>query len=157
MKPIITIDTIFDAFLRAGKKVAIVAASVCSIGCIFQGREMDYYLGDDTPQAANAIAAHLIMEDKYDLLVVYNGNYDTVMHHCGPESLESLSEARANSEAFATFAEMIQQHWKSHNTLMAFAMDHGCHVKPNGHGDHGTDSPLDLNICHSYRFFEATE
>ncbi len=155
-KPIIRIDSIFDAFLRAGKKCAIVALPVCSLGNIFLERDMDYYLVDDEAET-NAVASRLIAEDRYDLLVVYNGNYDTIMHKYGPEALESLSEARCNSEAFAMFAALIKEHWSKHNTLAAFAMDHGCHLKENGKGYHGTDMPEDLNICHSYRFFEAAK
>ena len=43
-KPVIKIDTLFDAMLRAGKKCAIVAQKKCSMGMIFLERNMDYYL-----------------------------------------------------------------------------------------------------------------
>ena len=148
-KPVIRIDTLFDAMIRAGKKCAIVASPRCSMGRIFLERDMDYYLVDTTDQA-NAKGAQLILEDRYDFLVVYNGNYDAVMHKKGPESLEALSEARANSRTFAMFHAMIREHWKDHTTLMGFAMDHGCHEIDDDCGSHGLDMPEDLNIVHSY-------
>lgn len=157
-KPVITIDTLFDAFLRAGKKCALVGFKKASVMNIFKERDMDYYIVDrEESDAANAIAARLIIEDQYDLIVVYNGNYDTLMHKHGPESIEALSEARCNSEDFATFCTLIQEHWKNHNTLAAFAMDHGCHEIDGGCGSHGLDMVEDLNICHTYRFFEREE
>ena len=42
-KPVITIDTLFDALLRAGKKVALITYGECSLGKIFLERELDYY------------------------------------------------------------------------------------------------------------------
>ncbi len=148
-KPVIHIDTLFDAMIRAGKKCAIVADDRCSMGKIFLEREMDYYLFDSVDKV-NAKAAQLILEDRYDFLAVYNGNYDAVMHKKGPESLEALSEGRANSRTFATFHAMIREHWTAHTTLMGFAMDHGCHEIDEDCGSHGLDMPEDLNIVHSY-------
>lgn len=154
-KPVIRIDTFFDALIRAGKKVAIIADDACSMGKIFREREMDYftYPAPTIPQT-NAKAAELILKDEYDVLCIYNGNYDSVMHKTGPESLEALSEARANAEAFGMFCEMIKSHWKQHRTFVAFAMDHGCHEIDENCGSHGLDMPEDLNIRHSYRIFE---
>lgn len=42
-KPVIKIDTIFDALIRAGKKVAIIADPKSSIANIFLEREIDYF------------------------------------------------------------------------------------------------------------------
>jgi predicted AlkP superfamily pyrophosphatase or phosphodiesterase len=151
-KPVIRIDTIFDALIRAGKKVAIVADCECSVGKIFLERKMDYFLYP-TIQEINAKLAELIIQDKYDFIVAYNGNYDTRMHKTGTESIESLSELRANSYAFAMFAEMIQTHWKKHNTLMGFAMDHGCHDIDGNAGSHGLDMEEDINIVHLYKAY----
>ena len=148
-KPVIKIDTLFDAMIRNGKKCAIIADKDCSMAHIFLEREMDYYLFDTIPEI-NAKAAELIFEDKYDLICVYNGNYDGVMHRFGPESVEALGELRANAQAFATFTELIKNHWKSHNTLLGFAMDHGCHEIDGGCGSHGLDMDEDLHIAHRY-------
>ena len=148
-KPVITIDSIFDALIRAGKKCAIIGDIHCSLTHIFLERQMDYfpcrYIAD-----INAKAVELIMQDEYDFLVVYNGNYDGFMHKFGPEGLESLCELRANSHTFALLDTLVKTHWKQHDTLLGFAMDHGCHEIDGGCGSHGLDMPEDLNIVHHY-------
>ena len=101
----------------------------------------------------NAKAAELIINDKYDFYVVYNGNYDSVMHKFGPEDANSLSEIKANCRTFATFNELIKTFWKKHNTLVGFAMDHGCHEIDDNCGSHGLDMPEDLNITHFYKIY----
>lgn len=148
-KPVIAIDTLFDALIRAGKKPAIVADSECSMGKIFLNRPMDYYIFDSIPEV-NACAAKLILEDKYDFIAVYNGNYDSTMHRYGPESPEALAELDANAHAYAMFMELIKTCWTAHDTLIGFAMDHGCHEIDGHCGSHGLDMPEDLNICHLY-------
>lgn len=154
-KPVITIDTLFDALIRAGKKPVILAYAVCSLGKIFLERNMDYYIFD-TPDEVNAKAAELILKDEHDFYVVYNGNYDSKMHKTGPESIAALSEIRANSRTFAMFSKMIKDHWQNHNTLVGFAMDHGCHEIDGQCGSHGLDMPEDLNIVHLYKAYEAS-
>lgn len=153
-KPVLRIDTIFDAFIKAGKRCVIVADKECSIGKIFLERNMDYFLFDN-PDQINAKVSQLIKEDKYDLYVVYNGNYDSVMHKYGPESVEALGELRCNSRTFAMFNELIRTYWTNHNTLVGFAMDHGCHEIDGGCGSHGLDMDEDLNIVHLYRAYRA--
>lgn len=153
-KPIIRIDTLFDAMIRNGKKCAIVAERECSMSCIYLEREMDYYIYDTIPEV-NAKAAELIIEDKYDLICVYNGNYDALMHRFGPESIEALGELRANSYAFGEFYELIKANW-DHNTLIGFAMDHGCHAIDGGCGSHGLDMKEDLNIVHRFASFKKS-
>ena len=81
---------------------------------------------------------------------MYNANYDDIMHKYGPESIEALSELRVDSHAFAMFANLIKTHWGKHNTLLGFAMDHGCHEIDGGCGSHGLDMEEDINICHFY-------
>lgn len=155
-KPVIKIDTIFDALIRAGKKPVIVAYGECSLGKIFLEREMDYFVYPDLDMV-NAKAAEIILRDEYDFVVVYNGNYDSAMHKTGPESMESMGELRANVRTFAAFSEMIRNHWKGHNTLVGFAMDHGCHEIDGGCGSHGLDMEEDLNILHLYQIYPAAE
>ena len=151
-KPVIKIDTIFDALLRAGKKVAIIASKQCSIGNIFLERDLDYFHCD--VDKANAVAAELIIKDEHDFIVLYNGNYDAVMHKFGPESPEALAELRSNARAFATVSALIEKHWTHHNTLLGFAMDHGAHEIDGGCGSHGLDMDEDLNILHLYRGYK---
>ncbi|MBQ7639082.1 MAG: hypothetical protein IJS90_09305 [Clostridia bacterium] len=148
-KPVIKIDSIFDAFIRAGKRCAIVADDGCSLSRIFLERDMDYFFYDTEPEI-NAKAAELIIKDEHDFIVVYNGNYDSLMHKFSPEGTEALCELRANSEAYAMFDALIRTHWQGHNTLSGFAMDHGCHEIDGGCGSHGLDMAEDLNIVHLY-------
>lgn len=153
-KPVISIDTIFDALIRAGKKVAIVAEDNCSIAKIFLERDMDYFIYKNLDEI-NAKAVEIINEDKYDFVVIYNGNYDSTMHKYGPESVQALAEARINDHVFAIFDRLIQEKWKSHNTLLAFAMDHGCHEIDGNCGSHGLDMDEDLHITHLYKAYPA--
>lgn len=148
-KPVITIDSIFDALLRAGKKPVLLAYGKSSLSKIFLERDMDYFLFP-TIHEVNAKAVELIAEDKYDFYVVYNGNYDGMMHRHGPEGIETLGELRVNSHMFGVFDEQIKAHWKDHRTLVAFAMDHGCHEIDGPAGSHCLDMPEDLNIVHCY-------
>ena len=69
--------------------------------------------------------------------------------------MEALGELRDNSHAFALFDELISRHWKKHNTLVGFAMDHGCHEIDGPAGSHGLDMPEDLNVMHFYKTFPA--
>lgn len=154
-KPVITIDTLFDALLRNGKKAAIVADRPSSMAHIYNNRAMDYYYYD-TLEEVNAKTAELILEDKYDFIAAYNANYDDIMHKYGPESIEALSELRLNAHVFATFAQLIKSHWGHHNTLLGFAMDHGCHEIDGGCGSHGLDMEEDINILHFYGAYPKT-
>ncbi len=156
-RPVIKIETLFDAVIKGGKKCAIVSTEVNSMSLIFLEREMDYFIMKSVEEA-NAKAAQLILEDNYDVLIVYNGNYDFKMHRFGPESIDALSELRANSETFAMFDSMICEHWKHHDTFMGFCMDHGCHEVESGCGTHGfAKMPEDMNIMHSYAAHPKSE
>ena len=155
-KPVIKIDTLFDAMLRAGKKCAIVSTQADSMAKIFLERDMDYWLFP-TVEEVTAKAVELILEDSYDFIAVYNTYYDLKMHKFGPESVEALAELRSNAEDFAMFDTLIRKHWQGHNTLLGFAMDHGCHEIDGGCGSHGLDMPEDLNILHFYKAYPRTK
>ena len=162
-KPVIAIDTIFDAMVRAGKKCAIVAAPAASLARIFLERDIDY-IAPPSGDSVLAEATRLILEDKHDLIVVYCGNYDHSSHYNGPEDIATLGELRANSRAFDQLTYAVRTYWKQHNTLMGFAMDHGCHScdkygTDGTHylGTHGEYIPEDINILHRYKIWPATE
>ena len=153
-KPVIHIDTLFDALIRAGKRPVIVGHGNCSLSNIYLEREMDYFTYP-TLEEVNAKAAEIILSDKYDFVVIYNGNYDARMHKFGPESYEAIADLRANAHTFAMLSEMIKTHWGAHDTLVGFAMDHGCHEIDGGSGSHGLDMDEDLNIVHRYKAYPA--
>ena len=155
VKPVIKIDTLFDALIRAGKKVALVTYGTCSLSKIYLEREIDYFhFEKDDIIEVNAKAMELILSDKHDVIIIYNGNYDHVMHRLAPESKESLAELKINCHVYAIINELIKNNWKNHNTLVGFAMDHGCHEIDGGSGSHGLDMIEDINIVHHYKAYK---
>ena len=151
-KPVITIDTIFDQLIAAGKKVALITYENSSLSKIYLDRNMDYYHFDEGGiEAVNAKAMEIILRDEHDFIVIYNGNYDSIMHKNGPESARALAELRLNDHTFGMISNLIKDHWSHHNTLVGFAMDHGCHEIDGGCGSHGLDMPEDINIVHLYK------
>ena len=149
-KPVVKTDSVFDALIRAGKKPCIVSTGNDSMSKIFLEREMDYFIVE-TPDEANEKALELIKEDKYDLICVYNGNYDGRMHRVGPEGGEAIDALKHNINAYATFAKAIRENWSEHKTLLGFAPDHGCHEIDGEAGSHGLMMPEDMNIIHFYK------
>ena len=95
--------------------------------------------------------AELLLADTYDFIVIYNGNYDSVMHKTGPESARSLAELRLNCHIFSVISDIVKERWAHHNTLVGFAMDHGCHEIDGECGSHGLDMDEDINIVHLYK------
>ena len=111
---------------------------------------MDYFIYP-TIEETNAKAYELIAKDVYDVLIVYNTNYDFIMHKNGTEHFRSLAELRNNASTFSTIYHMIKNLWQEkHDTLLGFAMDHGCHDIDGNAGSHGLEMPEDINIKHSY-------
>lgn len=148
-KPVLTINTLFDTLIKDGKKCAIVSTSGDSISKIFLEREMDYFIYD-TIEEVNKKALELISEDKYDLITIYNGNYDSIMHKFGPESKEALSQLDANVEFYDILVNKIKAEWKAHKTFYGFLPDHGCHEIDGECGSHGLDMQEDMNVIHFY-------
>ena len=149
-KPVIQIDTLFDALARAGKKIALVSTESASMSNIFKGRKMDVY-NCTSEGAIVEKALELIIQDRYDVLCVYTYMFDTQDHAYGPEAPETLAALYGQGVIFDYMVSAIRRNWTQHNTLVSFSPDHGVHACPEGSellGDHGTDSPLDLNILH---------
>ena len=61
-----------------------------------------------------------------------------------------LVDVKGNIATFDRFGQAIDECWRGHDTLLGFAMDHGCHEIDDGCGSHGLDMPEDLNILHLY-------
>ena len=150
-KPVLRTDTVFDAFLRAGKKPAIVSTANDSISCIFLDRDMDYFIYD-THDECNKKAMELIEADEHDLIVLYNGNYDAAMHRFAPESDESINNLKHNINTYCALISHIEKHWRNHRTMIGFCPDHGCHEIDGNLGSHGLDMEEDMNIIHFYSF-----
>lgn len=148
-KPVLTVNTVFDSYINAGKKAAIVSTSNDSISVIFLNRDMEYFIFD-TPEEVNEKALSLIEEDRFDLIVIYNGNYDGTMHKFGPEAPESLAALEKNISFYSEMVEKIGSEWKNHSVLYGFCPDHGCHEIDGGCGSHGLDMEEDMNVIHFY-------
>lgn len=152
-KPVITIDSLFDSLIRAGKRIALLGHKGCSMSNIWLERDMDYFVIDNEGERAEKVR-DLIIEDKHDVIVVWTGRFDGYDHKYGPEDPHAVEAFYQQGQLFDYFMQNIKRNWKQHNTLALFAPDHGCHaVEPteenkNHKGDHGSDSPLDLNIVH---------
>lgn len=148
-KPVLKVETIFDTFIRAGKKCAIVSTARDSISCIFLEREMDYFIYESVEEV-NKKALGLIDEDIYDLIVIYNGNYDGTMHKFGPEAEESINALKHNIAFYKELTDKIKSEWENHDVLYGFLPDHGCHEIDGDCGSHGLDMEEDMNIIHFY-------
>ena len=148
-KPVLKTDTLFDYLLNAGKKCAIVSTSGDSISMIFLERNMDYFIYDSVDEV-NKKATELIDEDKYDLIVIYNGNYDGTMHKTGTEAPEAIDALEQNIEFYSHLVENITEKWSHHNVFYGFLPDHGCHDIDGDCGSHGLDMEEDMNIIHFY-------
>jgi len=149
IKPILKVDTLFDFFVRAGKRCAIVSTTDDSVSMIFLEREMDYFIYD-TVEEITEKALQLIAEDSYDLIVVYHGNYDSTMHKYGTQSTQAISALEANISDYRLLVDAVHKHWKSHDVIYGFLPDHGCHDIDAGCGSHGLDMEEDMNIIHFY-------
>jgi hypothetical protein len=162
VKPVVKTDTLFDAYIRAGKKPAIVSTGTNSMSMIFRERVMDYFIFP-TPEECNEKAAELIRRDEHDLIVLYNGNFDYTVHRRGPEAEASLAILRKNVEVYAGIHDHIVKEWRVYNTLTAFLPDHGCHlyskeeIKGEKIAGHYTDRPEDMEVIHIYGFIPAAK
>lgn len=116
---------------------------------IFLERDMDCYILPAADDCTEKVI-ELIAEDKHDFILLYNEDYDTAMHRCSPEGDESLAILRKDIGVFDRIAKEIKDRWKTHNTLLGFAPDHGCHEIDGKCGSHGLDMPEDMNIMHFY-------
>lgn len=148
-KPIIRTDSLFDSLPRSGKKVALVAVADSSMALIFQERDIDYYLlpyDNDVTEKAE----ELIAEDRYDVIVVYNQEYDDMIHDFTPEAPGAMAAVKHHVRDFARLHDAVQEHWGSHDTLVVWAPDHGNHLDWDGHGNHGEFREEDINVIHFY-------
>ena len=88
-KQVLQANTIFDDLAAAGKKAAVICTAGDSIAELFSDSKADCFLYEKT-EHCNMKAMELILEDQYDMIVLYNGSYDAVMHKKGPESKAGL-------------------------------------------------------------------
>jgi len=145
-KPVLRCDTIFDALLRAGKRVAIVAVEGSSIAKIFLDREVDYYIeGDDA--LVNERTAGLIDEGLHDFILVYNQDYDDNIHALTPRAPEAIDAMRRHIRDFERLVKRFLERHREEARLVVFSPDHGVHLdEETGRGSHGLDTPEDMEV-----------
>ncbi|MCW4050295.1 MAG: hypothetical protein NWE89_11240 [Candidatus Bathyarchaeota archaeon] len=148
MKPVLKVETLFDALAKAGKRVALVAVKDCSIDLIFRERDIDYYTEEYDPQVVERVLK-LLEDDDYDVIVAYNQEYDDLMHGSTPTAPEAIEAFRRHLGTFKKLAEAFNTRYSDTYRVIAFLPDHGTHVDPEtGKGSHGTDGPDDMEVRH---------
>jgi predicted AlkP superfamily pyrophosphatase or phosphodiesterase len=151
-RPVLECETIFDVLIHTRKKVAIVAVKDSSIDLIFKGREMDYYSEYYDPQVT-VRAIELIKSDIYYFIVVYNQEYDDMLHKTTPSSPQCINATKHYIESFELLKQAIDNYWQKYNRMIAFTPDHGAHIDPEtGKGTHGLNIPQDMRVYHFFDF-----
>jgi len=156
-RPVLKCDTLFDALLRANRSIAIVAVANSSIDLIFRGRAMDYFSEADD-RAAERRAVSVIRESRHNLVLVYQQEYDDLLHATNPFSDQCIDAVSHHLHSFVVLAEEAAMAWAASNYAIVFAPDHGAHVcSSTGHGDHGEDIPEDVDLFHWYGIWPASQ
>lgn len=149
-RPVLTCDTLFDALVRSGRRVAIVAVRDSSIDLIFRNRPLDYFSEADDQQATER-ALGVLAADQHDLIVVYHQEYDDQLHATEPFSSECVQAMERHVDTVETLARAVAALWSSRPRAMVIAPDHGAHLdSETGRGDHGLDIPSDMSVSHWY-------
>jgi hypothetical protein len=149
-RPVLKYETLFDALIRAGKPIAVVAVRDSSVDLIFRERAMEYFSEDYDAQVLER-ALQLLTENRHDLVIVYQQEYDDLLHRTEPFSEPCRQAASHHVESFCRLADATAAAWGEVNHALVFAPDHGAHVDPaSGHGDHGEDIPEDMRLFHWY-------
>lgn len=143
-KPVLKVRTLFDDLPSKGRKVALVSTAKDSMARIFLNRNIDYFVYPDK-EKCNRKALELITRDKYDLIVLYNGDYDHFMHRVSPTGKRALRALREDVDTFLSLHEAMGK-----RSLLVFAPDHGCHEVCRFFGSHGIDEAMDRNVLHFY-------
>jgi hypothetical protein len=150
-RPTLTCDTLFDAMLRAGKRVAIATVEESSIDRLFRGRHLTYRLEPYDGEATNR-ALELIDGNEHDLIVLYNQEYDDGVHRTQPFSPDCVAAFRNHMSTIERLEHAVARAWAHHDRALVIAPDHGAHVDAaTGLGDHGLDIPDDMDVSHWYR------
>ncbi|NLF93853.1 MAG: hypothetical protein GX564_08190 [Oligosphaeraceae bacterium] len=154
-KPVLTVETLFDVAAEAGKQVAIVSSNNCSIDKIFRDRKVDYFSLRNAEMSFE-FTKLLLRNSDYDLIISYDGSYDSSLHKTGGRSGESLQAMRTSIARFVELAGLSDAIWGGFNRLLTFTPDHGGHDNPEtGRGGHGTDVYDDMVVNHFYRLRQA--
>jgi hypothetical protein len=150
-RPTLACDTLFDAMLRAGKRVAIATVAESSIDRLFRDRQITYCLESYDAEATEK-ALELIGRNGHDLIVLYNQEYDDGVHRTQPFSPDCVAAFRNHMSTIERLEDAVARSWTSHHRAFVIAPDHGAHLDAaTGLGDHGLDIPEDMEVSHWYR------
>ncbi len=155
-RPILTCDTLFDAQIRAGKRIAIVAVENSSIALMYRNRPIDYF---PTPydQEATEQALELFEQNRHDLVVVYHQEYDDQLHRTAPFSDECLRAFQNHVTSAELLAGAAHHAWSLHPHALIVAPDHGGHYdEMQKCGSHGLDIAEDMEVSHFYGLHAAS-
>ena len=148
-RPRLACDTLFDVWLREGRRVAIVAQADSTFLPIFAGRALDYFEGANAVEVQEK-ALEAVASGKYDVISVHTFDYDNAAHAYGPESKEGLNAIALEAEGFHRLAEALEETRGGHRTLLTYSPDHGQHLTAGGGGAHGSKMIEDMNILHFF-------
>ncbi len=149
-RTVLKCETIFDTFIKAGKKIAIVAVRSSSIDLIFRERKLDYF-SEETDEKVTSRAVELLKQDQHDLIIVYHQEYDDLLHETTPVSPRAIIAMNNHIESFIELGNAFNKFWKKYNRLILFTPDHGAHIsREDGRGTHGNNIPEDMVIRHYY-------
>lgn len=146
----IKVETLFDAFTAAGKKAIIISSKNCSIDLIFRGHKVDQITTNNSQESVDT-AKKILREGKYDLVLCYDGNYDSTMHAKGVFHEKSIAAMRDSIRWYLELVAVADEVWPDQKHLTAFLPDHGAHDLENGKGTHGSDQACDAIVQSFYR------
>lgn len=155
-KRMILTDSLFDSLARSGKKTALVAVANSSMAILFEHRSIDYYILPYDGEVSTK-ALELIEAGDYEVVVVYNQEYDDVMHKTYPESEESMAALGRHIQTFEQLTKAVKQHWNDKSSLVCWATDHGIHTNSEGRGTHGEALEEDLNVMHFFGVYPPSD
>ena len=149
-RPVLSCDTLFDALIRAGKRVAIVAVQNSSIDLMYRNRPLDYF-SETYDEQVTARVRILLDRDVHHLLVVYHQEYDDQLHATQPFSDTCVRAIGNHVASVSQLATVAQRAWGGRCHAIVVAPDHGAHLDAaRGFGDHGLDIPEDMQVSHWY-------
>lgn len=145
----IIIDSYFDALMRDKKKVAIVSVKAQSMDILYRGRDIDYFSVKNDSVAVDK-GIELITQNIYDVIIIYNQEYDDMLHRTHSKSLFAKRALKHYNESFRRIKDVVKEYYSGFNTLVGALTDHGSHRSKYILGTHGKNIPKDMNILHFY-------
>lgn len=142
-------ESLFECLVAAGKRCCVVAVKDSSMDILYAEKPVDHFV-EPYDAEATARACELLRADAYDVVVVYNQEYDDVMHRTYPESEVSLAALRHHVAAFDELCQAALEGWAGKDALVCWATDHGTHIGDMGCGCHGSDRDEDVNVLHFF-------